>query len=160
MRVRGIVFEDFVNYKKPSMFLVTCACDWKCCSEAGISHDVCQNAPLMKSEIREFIDEAIYEAYIKNNISRAIVIGGLEPMLQADEVLNLVRTFRERGCNDEIVIYTGYNKNEVLCTISELKKFKNIIVKFGRYIPNSQTRYDDILGVTLASENQYAEKIS
>ena len=38
--------------------------------------------------------------------------------------------------------------------------FKNIIIKFGRYIPNRNNKYDEILGVTLASDNQFAEKIS
>lgn len=160
MRLRGITFEDFVNYKKPSMFLITCTCDWKCCSEAGISHDVCQNSPLMRSEIKEYSDDSIYKAYVGNNISQAIVIGGLEPMLQFREVKKLIKKFRDNGCNDEFVIYTGYNKTEVLSQINELKQFKNVICKFGRYIPERESRYDDVLGITLVSDNQYAEKIS
>ena len=35
-----------------------------------------------------------------------------------------------------------------------------IIIKYGRFIPNQQKHYDEILGVYLASDNQYAEKIS
>ena len=161
MRVRGIVFEDFVNYKKPSMFLVTCACDWKCCSEAGISHDVCQNAPLIKSEIREFSDETIYKAYINNNISRAVVIGGLEPMLQINEVIGLIRKFRDCGRTDDIVVYTGYTEQECKDNgwLDALSGFENIIVKFGRYIPNQQPHFDPVLGVNLASDNQYAKVI-
>ena len=41
-----------------------------------------------------------------------------------------------------------------------LSYFDNIIIKFGRYIPNKQSHYDNILGVNLASDNQYAVKIS
>ena len=41
-----------------------------------------------------------------------------------------------------------------------LKNYDNIIIKYGRYIPNQPSRYDSILGVTLASDNQYAERIS
>lgn len=160
MRLRGITFEDFVNYKKPSMFLITCNCDWKCCSEAGISHDVCQNSPLMKSQIREYSDDSIYKAYSGNTIPQAVVIGGLEPMLQFEEIIELIKKFRDNGCEDEFIIYTGYNKNEILSQINELKRFKNVIVKFGRFVPNRESRYDNILGITLVSDNQYAEKIS
>lgn len=39
-------------------------------------------------------------------------------------------------------------------------KWKNIIVKFGRFIPNQHPHYDEVLGINLASDNQYAEKIS
>lgn len=160
MRLRGIVFEDFVNYKKPSLFLITSSCDWKCCKEAGIPISVCQNSELMKSEVKEFSDESIYKAYSTNNISRAIVIGGLEPMLQFEELINLIKTFRENGCDDPIIIYTGFNKTEILYQVEQLKMFKNIIIKFGRYVENSNPIYDEVLGVTLASDNQYAEKIS
>ena len=41
-----------------------------------------------------------------------------------------------------------------------LKKYKNIIIKFGRYIPNRPKKYDNILGIDLVSDNQYAEVIS
>ena len=109
MRLRGIVFEDFVNYKKPSLFLITTSCDWKCCKEAGIPISVCQNSELMKSDVKEYSDESIYKAYSTNNISQAIVIGGLEPMLQMEELINLIKTFRGNGCDDPIIIYTGFN---------------------------------------------------
>ena len=36
MRVKGIIEEDFVNYKVPSMFINTCFCDFKCCTELGL----------------------------------------------------------------------------------------------------------------------------
>ena len=160
MRLRGIVFEDFVNYKKPSLFLITTSCDWKCCKEAGIPISVCQNSELMKSDAKEYSDESIYKAYSTNDISQAIVIGGLEPMLQLEELINLIKTFRGNGCDDPIIIYTGFNKTEILYQVEQLKMFKNIIIKFGRYIENSNPIYDEVLGVTLASDNQYAEKIS
>ena len=40
-----------------------------------------------------------------------------------------------------------------------LKKYKNIIMKFGRYIPNKKKHYDPVLGVYLASNNQFGEKL-
>ena len=62
-------------------------------------------------------------------------------------------------CFDDIVIYTGYNKDEVKEYIYWLSDFSNIIIKFGRYIPNQEKHFDEILGVYLSSDNQYAEKI-
>jgi hypothetical protein len=42
----------------------------------------------------------------------------------------------------------------------QLKSFSNIIIKFGRFIPNQEPHYDEVLGVKLASDNQYARRIS
>ena len=75
------------------------------------------------------------------------------------ELLECIEAFREKT-NDDIVIYTGYDKNEIEEHIITLKKFKNIIVKFGRFIPNQKQHYDEVLGVLLASNNQFAAKIS
>jgi len=41
MRIKTIKDEDFVNYKKASMFIGTATCDFKCCKEAGIPLEVC-----------------------------------------------------------------------------------------------------------------------
>ena len=61
---------------------------------------------------------------------------------------------------DDIVIYTGYKKYEIENQLAQLKQFPNIVVKFGRYIPQQPPVYDEVLGVELASLNQYAERIS
>ena len=160
MLIRGLVDEDFVNYRKPSMFISLGWCNWKCCKEANIPITVCQNSELAKQkEIEVSVDE-IFRRYIQNPITKSIVIGGLEPMGMSGKIIDLIEYFRDNGCNDDFVIYTGYCKNEILAIITQLKKYSNIIVKFGRFIPNSQKRFDDILGVTLISDNQYAERIS
>ena len=160
MRVKAIVAEDFVNYKLPSMFISTCFCDYKCCTELGLDIGVCQNAPLAQSENVEIPDQTIYEHFVNNPITKAVVIGGLEPMIQINEVVDLIKLFRNQGEDCPFVIYTGYYPNEIPEPLERLKQHKNIIVKFGRYIPDSQSKYDEILGVTLASSNQYAEIIS
>ena len=41
----------------------------------------------------------------------------------------------------------------------EMNLYGNIIIKFGRFIPNQPSIYDEILGVTLASNNQYAKRL-
>lgn len=160
MRVKAIVQERFQDYKLPSMFISTCFCDYKCCTELGLDIGVCQNAPLAQSDNIDIPDQIIYEQFVKNPITKAVVIGGLEPMIQINEVIDLINLFRNQGENCPFVIYTGYYPNEIHEPLERLKQYKNIIIKFGRYIPNSQSKYDEILGVTLASSNQYAEIIS
>lgn len=160
MRVKTILDEDFANYKKPSMFIATCMCDWKCCKDAGQDVSMCQNATTARQPDIEISVDDICRRYISNPITSAIVIGGLEPMLQSDDVLNLLSYFRENGCEDDFVIYTGYTKDEVQEKISSLAAYKNVIVKFGRFVPGDMPHYDDILGVMLANKEQHAERIS
>lgn len=160
MRVKAIVAEDFINFKLPSMFITTCFCDWKCCTELGIDIGVCQNAPLAQSENKEIDDQTIYDQFVNNPITKAVVIGGLEPMIQINEVIDLINLFRNQGEDCPFVIYTGYYPNEIFEELNLLKKYKNIIIKFGRYIPNRPKKYDNILGIDLVSDNQYAEVIS
>ena len=160
MLVRLIQYEDFVNYKKPSMFIGIGYCNWKCCKESGIPITVCQNSELAKQkEIDISIDE-IFHRYIENPITKAIVIGGLEPVTKYDDIYNLIKYFRSHGCNDDFVIYTGFYKKEIPAIVEQLTQFLNIIIKFGRFVPNGNKKYDETLGVTLASDNQYAERIS
>ena len=37
-------------------------------------------------------------------------------------------------------------------------KSYGIIVKFGRFRPNQEPHYDEVLGVNLISDNQYAKE--
>lgn len=157
MRIRALVEENFQDYKKCSMLIGTAFCNWKCCKECG--EDLCQNIPLAQSPIIEMSNGDIAEKYLKNELSSAIVFGGLEPFDQFDEMIFCIDTLR-RYTYDDIVIYTGYNKDEIEYEVEYLKRFKNIIIKFGRFVPHDTPRYDEVLGVTLASQNQYAEKIS
>ena len=70
-----------------------------------------------------------------------------------------VKKFRKKS-NDDIVIYTGYYKEEIVDKINRLKNYDNIVVKFGRFIPGHEKHFDEVLGIELASDNQYAEAIS
>lgn len=158
--LKGVKMEDFVQYYKPAMFLITSVCDWKCCCENNLDLTVCQNSPLVSAQSKDFSYESIYEAYSKNNITSSIVIGGLEPFLQFDEIYGLIVFLRGHGVNDDVVIYTGYYLEEIEDYIQKLKQISNIIIKVGRYIPNRPSKYDEVLGVTLASDNQHGVLIS
>ena len=125
----------------------------------NVGKNLCQNSQLALSPIKEIEVQKIVEEYMKNDLTSAIVFGGLEFMDQFFELIECIEAFREKT-NDDIIIYTGYDKNEIEDQIMILKKYKNIIVKFGRYVPGQQAHFDEVLGVELASDNQYAEKIS
>lgn len=157
MLIKNIDECDFVNYKKISMFIIFPFCTFKCDKEFGVT--LCQNWSLVKEPNLNISNEEIINRYINNPITKSIVMGGLEPFESWDEIYSFIEDFR-MVCDDDIVIYTGFNESEILDKIDKLKMFKNIIIKFGRYKPNQEKHYDDVLGVKLASDNQYAKKIS
>lgn len=157
MLIKGIIDEDFINYKKPSMVIEFPYCSFKCDKECGMQ--VCQNGTLANLPNIEIKIDSLVDRYLQNDITEAIVFQGLEPMDSWYDVENLIQEFRNYT-NDDIIIYTGYNFDEIKGKLFQLRHYKNIIVKFGRYIPNQKSHYDDMLGVKLASDNQYAERIS
>ena len=160
MQVKTIIDEDFTNYKKSSMFIATCYCNWKCCIEQDLDNSICQNSEIAQQKNIEISADEIFSRYNSNPITNALVIGGLEPFLQFDEVHELIKYFRDNNCIDDFIIYTGYYDYEISDKINMLKQFPNIIIKYGRFIPNQKPHYDEILGVNLVSENQYGERIS
>lgn len=157
MKIKGVVMEDFSNYKLPSMFIIFPTCDWKCDRECG--ERVCQNGSLAKTPIKDVDVDILIEKYLNNPIPKAVVCGGLEPLDSWSDLLMFIEKFRAKSQND-IVIYTGYNKEEIADKIDILKRYDNIILKLGRFIPEHRSHYDEVLGIYLASDNQYAEVIS
>ena len=156
MKIKNLIDEDFVNFKVPSMFISTTKCNFKCDKECG--RVVCQNSALATAPIFDIEDKKIIKRYLDNDITEAIVIGGLEPFDTWEEMYSFIWKFRQLS-SDTIVIYTGYYPSEIAEQLKKLFKFKNIIIKFGRFIPNDKTRYDQVLGVTLSSSNQFAQTI-
>lgn len=159
MKIKTIIDEDITNYKKMSMFIGTCKCDFKCCIEIGEDICMCQNSEIAQQKTHQLSNSKIIKRYLNNSLTSAIVFGGLEPMLQFDELFDFIKDFRE-VCDDDIVIYTGYYENEIEEKLNKLKEFKNIIIKFGRFIPGQRSHLDKILKVKLANKEQYAKKIS
>lgn len=159
IRLKNLMDENFQDYKKTSMMLATCKCDWKCPKEGGFDISVCQNSELANQKNIEVSIESIVDRYLNNPITKAVVIGGLEPMLQFDEVLEFIKALRLKS-DDDVVIYTGYYPDEIVKQTRELIKYKNIIIKFGRFEPDRNKKYDNLLGIKLISDNQYAVKIS
>lgn len=159
MIVKQLIDEDFTNYKKASMLIGFSTCTFKCERECG--KKMCQNSQLANSQPIDININKLIERYLSNDFTQAIVCGGLEPFDSFDDLYTLVSAIRNNyNCLDDIVIYTGYYNEEIKKYIDILKDFPNIIIKFGRYIPDQKSHYDDILGIKLASVNQYAERIS
>ena len=159
MEIKGIIHEDFVNYKVCSMTIAMPYCTFKCDKECG--SNVCQNSKLVKDPTLDIPAAKIIEQYLYNPLSHAIVFQGLEPFDSYNDIYYFIYALRFIfKNNDPVVIYTGYNKDEISSKIEDLLKFSNIIIKFGRYIPGQKPHYDEILGVNLASDNQYAEVIT
>lgn len=159
MKIRDIVLEDFVNYKKPSMFINMGNCDWKCCLEQNLDISICQNSAMAQMPEIDIESCKIIDMYISNPITESIVIGGLEPFYDFYALCELVNEFR-KFTTDDIVIYTGYYPYEISDKLMHLSQYDNIIIKFGRFIPNDNKHIDPILGVELASKNQYAVKLN
>lgn len=181
MLIKGLVDEDFVNYKLPSMYIATATCSFKCDKEYG--QPICQNSELVKQPTIDVPIDQLIGRYVLNPITNAVVFGGLEPFDQIEGVVDFILKLRRSGCHDDIVVYTGYKKEELqhikittavredetphpwmnadlIKCIQQESWIDNIIIKYGRYIPNQQPHYDPVLGVYLASDNQYAERIS
>lgn len=160
IRVKGIIWEDFVNYKKPCMTIEMPICDFKCDRECG--QKVCQNSSLAISETLAVDEEYLIQQYIHNPITEAICFQGLEPFDTFEDMLTIIKELALYSCDDDIVIYTGYTRDEIKEElIDKLKEAAvgRLIIKWGRFIPDKEHHFDEVLGVTLTSPNQYAEEI-
>lgn len=79
-------------------------CTFKC------GRDYCQNSSLAKTPIIEISIDDLVNKYINNPITEAVVMQGLEPFDSWNDLKEFVQKLREYN-NDDIVIYTGYNKD-------------------------------------------------
>lgn len=159
MQIKGLKDEDFVNYRKPSMFIIFPFCSFKCDKENGCN--LCQNSHLAQEPIIEISINNLITRYVSNPLTKGIVCGGLEPFDSANDLLDLVDTTREwYGIKDDIIIYTGYTEEELQdnFTFQQIIKYPNIVIKFGRFRPGHNGHYDEVLGVKLSSDNQYAKR--
>lgn len=156
MQVINIVDEDFTNYREISMFIGMPYCSGKCWRELGLDCSICQNENLRNEDKIQISIDEIIDRYDSNPLSKAIVFGGMEPLDSIEDLNAFILNFRYRHA-DTIVIYTGYTEEEANEKLKYILLAENVIIKYGRYIPNNTPVYDNILGVKLASNNQYAK---
>lgn len=152
MLLSGFEEENFTNYRWPTMTVGFPACSFKC-------GRWCQNINLGSSPRIEIPTEMIVRRYLANSITKGIVCAGLEPIDTFGMLMGLLESFRERT-SDVAIVYTGYDEFEIPDQTERLRDVGNIIVKYGRYVPNQQGHFDEVLGVSLASDNQYAMRLA
>lgn len=156
MILKGIVWEDFTNYKLPVMQLIFPKCSFKC------GKGLCQNSPLAVTPDIYFNELDVVEKYMSNKITHGVLCAGFEPFDSPDDLMCFSHLFRQYT-SDTLIIFTGYTKDELQCNPTYIwlsNNISNLIIKFGRYKPNQYPHYDEVLGIKLASDNQRAERIS
>lgn len=144
--------ETFNDYKKSTLYLCGSICTLNCPD--------CFHSHLKKEHPTTLSKEQLLEKYIIPTSAEAILFSGLNWFEQSEELYSLIKFIRDNHIQKDIVIYTGFEKSVITQEIEKLKQFPNIIIKYGRYNENLPKRYDEVLGITLASSNQNAEKIS
>src|SRR5574344_1755351 len=159
MILKGITFEDFVNYKKPSMYLAFPKCTLKCEKKANCP-GMCQNHTLLSEPDIDVNAIELVSTYMNDPLIESVVCAGMDPIDSLDDLCEFITAFRKRT-DEDIVIYTGYDKNEILPAVEQLRSIakKKLIFKFGAYIAGQGPHYDKVLGIKLASANQYGEQI-
>lgn len=156
MKIKGIIDYDCTNYKLPCLTIEFPYCDFKCDKLNGCQ--VCQNSSLAAEPDKEVNGEYIWNLYKQNPLTKAFCFQGLEPFDSYLDLLDLIIFIRiHKQCDDPIIIYTGYNEGEDWIVENSLRHYNNIIIKYGRYLMGHEPHYDDVLGVKLASNNQYAK---
>lgn len=158
IEVKGIIWEDMVNYKKISTTLMFPKCSFKCDKENGVQ--LCQNWGLAAAPSQTVHINGFMRKYKSNPITEAIVIQGLEPFDSLVDLYTVAAALQDFNITDDLVVYTGYTREEVGCKLKPLFQIPgHLIIKWGRYRPNQEPHYDPVLGVKLASDNQYGELI-
>ena len=132
MIIKGLNDTDFVNYRKPSMFIIFPKCSFKC----GIKE--CQNSQIALDPCIEVTNKRLIDLYNSNPLTSAIVCGGLEPFDSWDDLFSFIDDFRLES-DDDIVIYTGYTEEEIQDKIDILKDYDKLIIKYEEKL-QKQTR--------------------
>lgn len=169
MKIKFLTDVDVVNYKKTSMVVGMPYCDGKCWKDLnahGGNYDwsLCQNHSLIKGSSIDISINDLCKRYLSNPMTHAVVFAGMEPLLSMRQVAAFIVYLRGTGrSEDDVVVYTGYNEDEEnvieFTNLLTTACVNNVIVKFGRYVPGQEPHLDPVLGVMLASDNQYARKI-
>lgn len=150
IKVRSLVDEDTGHYKETSFFIET--------SLAPLSLDEGFNFSM---KVARLLSWNLISHYMDNPLMTAIVFKGDEPFQQYEGIFHFIKLLREdRFCMDTVVIYSDLSRADIHEEVERLKIFPNIIVKFEPHIREYPPYFDNLLGATLSSDNQYALKIS
>ena len=152
--------DDITDYLKTSLLLVTPKCSGKC-------GEKCQNYFLIKNATtKQYAVSSIVNLYNNLTTHNAVVFAGLEPFDTFNDTQILVDAFLQNDKPIDIVIYTGYYQQSITDKVNVLLQKliktkstnKTIIIKFGPYIAENRSYYSNILGIKLATDNQYVKR--
>ena len=93
MLVKDIITTDLVNYKEASMLIAMPKCTFKCDRLNGCK--VCQNAELAKAPDIEVDIDKVIQKYLSNNLTHAVVFGGLESFDTFDDMYQFIKKLRK-----------------------------------------------------------------
>lgn len=156
--------ETLGDYKKHSLLISVGTCSGKCWKELGLDESICHNN-ILKESVKDMSNDRIVKiikGYIEDGMISSVIFGGLEPIEQIEDIKYIINEVEEISkkyvIKIDIVIYTGFYREEIEECVESLTKdrYNKLIIKYGRFIPNSKSRYDKVLGITLSSDNQYA----
>ena len=159
IRVLDVNACDCVNNKDITFNIAAgVSCSFKCCPEHP---EICQNNPLCQQRVKHVFISKLVNQYVRQKLASSITIQGLEPLDNLIELLWFLWYLRKQT-SDAVFVWTGYTEEEAEWFIKVIKDLNldNIFIKFGRFVLNGEPRFDDVLGVVLASSNQYCKKIS
>lgn len=150
MLVKTILPEDYVNYKKPALFISSSRCDGNCPN--------CQNQFLKDQTTLNIDNKRLVKLFIDNPLTEAIVLAGLDPFASFEDTLEFYKELRKESPTTTVVIYTGQYPTQLEREINSLVSIGGpLIIKFGDYREGDKPHFDELLGIELASDNQYAE---
>ena len=123
---------------------------------------MCQNWPIRNQKIIDLGIDRVIAMYDNGSpLSHSITFQGLEPLDNLKQLLWFIYAFRKHH-SDRLCIWTGYTEEEcedLVYMLRDKMGYENIIIKFGRFIPNCESRWDPVLKLNLASPNQHGVKI-
>lgn len=169
MELLDVKFGNIADYKKTSLYIAFPFCSGKCGNK-------CQNRVFWQQKDKRnndihlinYSEDEIVSYYNKLKTHESVVMGGLEPLDSLEDVINLCNKLLENDKPVDIIIYTGYTKEEFLKIEPKFYDvFKNlkpnatncIIFKLGRYDLSQDVEYFNYtLGAKLATSNQFTRK--
>ena len=152
MQLKKIEETKTLYNNELSLYLIASSCKWKC--------KICPNAHYSRFETVDIPNTDILQKFKSDDNLKAIVIGGLEPMDQMNDLRGFIfdaRKFFEPGDRPKIVIYTGYemdelNKMHYSGLASELMQYGNAMVIAGRNIWKTKKKFYLSINTYLTSD--------
>lgn len=118
------IFLRKLDINKSNLVMYTSYCDW----EHPLFSRQENNELIKRVRFRVWFDDLHYLAKSKDKI----IITGLEPFNQYEEIKSLIDYFKECKLDTKFIIHTGLSKKALRQQLNELKQFDNVSIIFGR----------------------------